>query len=200
MSVSAAQAVQLLCLREPSPLRLAVAESMTGGRVQAALTAVPGASGYFLGGITAYSLDRKVALLGVKRAAAAKVNCVSAEVAVQMARGAARSFGADVAAATTGYAEPSPAQGVDAPFAWWAIARRVTPRGWRIATGRVVCPGMSRTQAQEAVAAAVVAELAAFLNPDRSAAAIPAAISAPVGRDLVSGRSGKCKTNRPQAS
>jgi len=163
MPVTAAHAIKALCLREPA-LTLAVAESMTGGRVQAALTAVPGASGYFLGGVTAYSLDQKVALLGVKRSAAAKVNCVSAAVAEEMARGAVALFGADVAAATTGYAEPSPAQGVDAPFAWWAIARRVTPRRWRIATGRVVCPGMNRTQAQAAVADAVVAELAAFLN------------------------------------
>jgi nicotinamide-nucleotide amidase len=92
------------------------------------------------------------------------VNCVSAEVAVQMARSAAALFGADLAVSTTGYAEPSPANNVDTPFAYWALAHRVTPRRWHLATGRIVCPGMTRTQTQEAVAAAVLAELAAYLR------------------------------------
>ena len=163
MSVSAAQALKPLCLREPL-LTLAVAESMTGGRLQAAITAISGASGFFLGGMTAYTLDQKVRHLGVKRAAARKVNAVSAEVAAQMARGAARLFCADVAVATTGYAEPAPERGVEDPFAWWAIVHRTSPRSWHVITGRVVCPGMTRTQAQEAVTAAVVAELAAYLR------------------------------------
>ncbi|CAM2897401.1 CinA family protein [Rariglobus hedericola] len=163
MSVSAAQELKALCLREPA-LTLAVAESLTGGRVQAAITAVSGASGYFLGGVTAYTLDQKVRQLGVKRAAAARVNCVSAEVAAQMARGVAVLFGADLAIATTGYAEPAREQGVDDPFAYWAIAHRVTARRWKILTGRVVCPGMKRTEAQAAVTDAVLAELVAHLR------------------------------------
>ena len=163
MSVCPAQELKALCLRE-QVLTLAVAESMTGGRVQAAITAVPGASGYFLGGLTAYTLDQKVRHLGVKRAAAAKVNAVSSGVAAQMARGAARLFGAGVAVATTGYAEPAPEFGVDDPFAHWAIAHRIAGRRWRIVTGRVVCPGMTRTEAQEAVATAALAELVAYLH------------------------------------
>ena len=163
MSASAAHEIQKLCLRGPV-LTLAVAESLTGGRIQSALTAVSGASGYFVGGVTAYTLDQKVRLLGVKRAAAAKVACVSADVAAQMARGAARLFAADVAVATTGYAEPSPEQGVDEPFAYWAIAHRVAARRWHVITGRVVCPGMKRTDAQQCVADAAVAELVAYLR------------------------------------
>ncbi len=163
MPVSAAHELKTLCLREPVTT-LAVAESLTGGRVQAAITAVSGASGFFLGGITAYSLDQKVALLGVKRAPAAKVNAVSAEVAAQMARGAASAFGAGLAVATTGYAEPSPAHGVDEPFAFWAIAHRVSARRWRVVTGRVVCPGMKRNAVQQCVADAVIAELVAYLK------------------------------------
>jgi nicotinamide-nucleotide amidase len=163
MSVTAAQALKPLCLREPG-LRLAVAESLTGGRVQAAITAVSGASGYFAGGITAYTLDQKVKHLGVKRAMAAKVDCVSSEVAAQMARGAARLFGADVAVATTGYAEPAKDKGADVPFAYWAVTRRVGARRWRTITGRVVCPGMRRTEVQSAVTDAVLAELVAFLR------------------------------------
>lgn len=165
MPVPAASELKALCLREPSrPITLAVAESMTGGRVQAAITAVSGASGYFLGGITAYTLDQKVAHLGVARASAKKVDCVSAEVAAQMARGAAKLFGADVAVATTGYAEPAPSSGVDAPFAFWAIAHRRTARRWQVITGRVICPGMKRTAAQQCVADSVIAELAAYLG------------------------------------
>jgi nicotinamide-nucleotide amidase len=165
MPVSAAHALKTLCLREPArPLMLAAAESMTGGRVQAAITAVSGASGFFLGGLTAYTLDQKVRHLGVKRGPAAKVNAVSVDVAAQMARGAVRLFAADVAVATTGYAEPSPEHGVDEPFAYWAIARRVTARRWHTVTGRVVCPGMKRNDAQQCVADAVIAELVAYLR------------------------------------
>lgn len=163
MPATAARELKALCLREPG-LRLAVAESMTGGQVQAEITAVSGASAYFLGGITAYTLDQKVKHLGVKRAAAAKVDCVSAGVAEQMARGAARLFGADVAVATTGYAEQAKEQGVDAPFAYWAITRRIGACRWRTVSGRVVCPGMRRTEAQAAAAGAVLAELVAFLR------------------------------------
>ncbi|MFA6960535.1 MAG: nicotinamide-nucleotide amidohydrolase family protein [Opitutaceae bacterium] len=162
MPLPVAQELKAFCLREPV-LKLAVAESMTGGRLQSAITAVSGASGYFLGGITTYTLDQKVKHLGVKRAAAARVDCVSAEVAAQMACGAAKLFGADVAAATTGYAEPAPERGVTEPFAFWAVARRVSARRWQVVTGRVVCPGMTRTEAQAAVADAVLGELAACL-------------------------------------
>ena len=122
MSAEAAE-LKALMLRAPR-LTLAVAESLTCGRVQALIGAVSGASEYFLGGVTAYSLEQKVKLLGVGRAAAEKVNSVSAAVAEQMARGACELFGADVAVATTGYAEPSPGDGVMQPFAWWAVAHR----------------------------------------------------------------------------
>lgn len=163
MSVSAAHEIQKLCLRGPV-LTLAAAESLTGGRIQSALTAVSGASVYFLGGVTAYTLDQKVKLLGVNRAAAKKTNCVSTEVAEQMARGVATLFDADLAIATTGYAEPSPANHVDDPFAYWALVHRLTARRWHTAIGRIVCPGMNRTQTQDAVASAVLAELAAYLR------------------------------------
>lgn len=163
MTAPATRELKGLCLRGPV-LTLAAGESMTGGRVQATITAVPGASGFFLGGMTAYTLDQKVKHLGVKRGPAARVNCVSADVATQMARGAAKLFGADLALATTGYAERSPEHGADEPFAWWAIAHRITARRWRIFAGRVVCPGMKRDEAQQCVADAVIAECAAYLR------------------------------------
>jgi hypothetical protein len=74
-----------LMLASP-PLTLAAAESLTCGRVQARVGEISGASLFFRGGLTAYTLDEKVRHLGVNRAAARRVNAVSAEVAAQMAR------------------------------------------------------------------------------------------------------------------
>ncbi len=161
-----AQELKALMLRAPR-LTLAVAESLTAGNVQARVAAVSGSSEYFLGGVTAYSLEQKVKLLGVDRAAAKKVQCVSAGVAEEMARGACALFGADLGVATTGYAEPSPANAVAAPFAWWAVAQRVGRGKFLGKHGRVECPGASRTDAQAIVADAALAELVAWLREQR---------------------------------
>ena len=67
---------------------------------------VSGSSTFFVGGVTAYDLERKVQILGIDRAHAEPVDCVSPRVAAEMAKGAARLFDADIAVATTGYAEP----------------------------------------------------------------------------------------------
>ena len=161
-----AEELKSLMLRAPR-LTLAVAESVTCGRVQARVGEVSGASNFFLGGITAYSIDQKVAHLGVKRAAAKKVNCVSAEIAEQMARGVCELFGSDLGVATTGYAEPLAADGVAEPFAWWAIARRGARGKFSLRSGRVECPGETRTDAQAFVADAAIAELVAYLRERR---------------------------------
>ena len=152
-----------LMLRGPR-LTLAVAESMTSGRVQAAVGAISGASEFFLGGVTAYSLEEKVKLLGVDRAAAEKVNCVSAEVVEQMARGVCRLFGSDFGVATTGYAERSPVWSVTEPMAWWAVARRDAGGALIVKTGHVEFPGATRIEAQTRVAEATLAALVAELR------------------------------------
>ncbi len=151
-----------LLLAEPK-LTLAVAESLTCGQLQALIGAEPGASAYFLGGITTYSLAQKARHLGVDREHAGAVNSVSPRVAEEMARGVRTLFGSAVGAATTGYAERSPADGVAAPFAYWAIAY---PRhgGVALAEGRVECPGLTRIEVQRRVAETVVAELADLLG------------------------------------
>jgi nicotinamide-nucleotide amidase len=155
-----------LCLAEPR-LTLAVAESLTAGQVQARVASVSGASNFFLGGVTAYSLEQKVKLLGVDRATARRVNCVSAEVAEQMARGVCGLFGADLGVATTGYAEASPADGVAEPMAWWAVAWRGKRGGFLLRHGRIECPGAKRVEVQAMVADAALAELAAWLREAR---------------------------------
>jgi nicotinamide-nucleotide amidase len=160
-----------LLLQAPR-LTLAVAESLTCGRLQARIGAVSGASEYFLGGLTAYSLEQKVRHLGVDRAEALAVNSVSARVAEQMARGACVLFGADVGVGTTGYAEGSAEHRVAEPFAWWGLARRLADGDFAVRSGRVDCPGQPRVAVQEAVAAAAHAALVAWLT-ERAAARMP---------------------------
>src|SRR3954447_20537553 len=75
----------------------AAAESLTGGNVSAALSAIEGASSWFLGGVVAYAETVKFDLLGVHRGPV-----VNAETAHQMATGVAELLGADFAVATTG--------------------------------------------------------------------------------------------------
>jgi nicotinamide-nucleotide amidase len=150
-------------------LTLAVAESVTCGRLQARIGADSGASEYFLGGLTAYSLEQKVRHLGVDRAGAEGVNSVSAGVAEQMARGACALFGADLGAATTGYAEAYPALAVAEPFAWWGLARRRPEGGFDVRSGRVACPGLSRTAVQERVADAALGALVGWLREPAAA-------------------------------
>ena len=165
MSQVSSPSAELKVLMLTSPrLTLAVAESLTCGHLQARLGVVSGASEYFLGGLTAYSLDQKVAHLGVNRRAARKVNCVSAAVAEEMAQGVCRLFGSDLGVATTGYAEPSPATGVADPFAWWAVAHRRRGRLVAVRSGRIECPGATRVDAQRFVADGALAELVAYLR------------------------------------
>ncbi len=143
-----------LILRGPRTT-LSVAESVTCGRLQARIGAISGASDFFLGGVTAYSLEEKVRLLGVDRAEAEAANCVSARIAEQMARGACVLFGSDLGASTTGYAEPAPRWGVAEPFAHWALAHRGPGGDIEVVSGRVDCAGMGRVAAQERASSAV---------------------------------------------
>lgn len=88
-------------------LRLAVAESLTGGAVGAALTRVPGSSRYFLGGIAAYDDDVKRRVLRVSGALLRSGGAVSGAVAESMAAGARRLLGAEIGVSTTGIAGPT---------------------------------------------------------------------------------------------
>lgn len=87
-------------------LTLAVAESCTGGLLGHMLTNLPGSSDYFLGGVIAYSNRVKEQLLGVRREALLREGAVSEVTALEMARGARRLFGSDLALSTTGIAGP----------------------------------------------------------------------------------------------
>lgn len=93
---------------------LSTAESITAGGLSNALTIVPGASDVFLGSITAYRPEVKISQLNVSQSAIAEYSVVSEEVAIEMARGAIKSFGSTWAIATTGVAGPGPSDGSDA--------------------------------------------------------------------------------------
>ncbi|HEY5515973.1 MAG TPA: CinA family protein [Pengzhenrongella sp.] len=85
---------------------VAVAESLTGGLVTAALVDVPGASRTVRGAVVAYATDLKTDLLGVAADLLAARGPVDADVAAAMARGVRERLGADVGLATTGVAGP----------------------------------------------------------------------------------------------
>jgi PncC family amidohydrolase len=87
-------------------LTLATAESCTGGLIGHRLTEVPGSSEYFLGGIIAYSNEIKERLLAVSHATLETYGAVSAETAIEMARGARHVLGTDIAVSATGIAGP----------------------------------------------------------------------------------------------
>lgn len=87
-------------------LKLATAESCTGGLIADRLTNVPGSSDYFLGGFVAYAYEAKVASLSVSWDTLKAYGAVSRETVLEMARGARQALGADVAISVSGIAGP----------------------------------------------------------------------------------------------
>ena len=87
-------------------LTIATAESCTGGMIAQRLTSVSGASEVFGYGFVTYWEQAKAKLVGVDPAVIAQYNVVSAPVAAQMALGAAKAAGADIAVSVTGLAGP----------------------------------------------------------------------------------------------
>ncbi|CCI54829.1 Competence/damage-inducible protein cinA (modular protein) [Nostocoides jenkinsii Ben 74] len=92
-------------------LTIGTAESLTGGLVSAAITAIPGASACHRGAVVSYATEVKAQVLGVPAALLAERGAVDPEVALAMATGAARVLSCDLAVATTGVAGPEPADG-----------------------------------------------------------------------------------------
>ncbi len=112
-------------LLKESQRTLSVAESCTGGMISSLLTDTAGASAYFLGGLVSYTNAAKEDLLGVRPRTIALHGAVSEETAREMADGARRHFGSDLAAAVTGIAGPeggSPEKPVGT--VWFAVSDR----------------------------------------------------------------------------
>ncbi|MDC9719800.1 MAG: CinA family protein [Gammaproteobacteria bacterium] len=87
-------------------MTLATAESCTGGSIGALLTALPGSSSWFNGGIISYTNDAKINLLGVDAVTIYKQGAVSQEVVEMMAMGGRRALAADICVAVSGIAGP----------------------------------------------------------------------------------------------
>jgi nicotinamide-nucleotide amidase len=99
-------AQRVLALCRARGLKIAAAESCTGGLVAAALTEIPGSSDVFERGFVTYSNEAKQAMLGVTAATLKRYGAVSRETAVAMADGALAHSLADIAVAITGVAGP----------------------------------------------------------------------------------------------
>ena len=100
------QAVQVLAAARDKGLKIATAESCTGGLIAGLLTEIPGSSDVFERGFVTYSNDAKTALLGVPASLIRQQGAVSETVARAMAEGAIRASEARMAIAVTGIAGP----------------------------------------------------------------------------------------------
>ena len=100
------EAAELLDACRAGDLKIATAESCTGGLIAAILTEVPGSSDVFGCGFVTYSNEAKTEQLGVPAELIAKHGAVSEEVARAMAAGALKHSRADIAVAVTGVAGP----------------------------------------------------------------------------------------------
>ncbi len=88
-------------------LTLSTAESCTAGSIAAIITAIPGSSHFYKGGVVGYSDEVKINLLGVNPETLATKGAVSEETVVEMVKGAMKSMNSDCAVATSGIAGPT---------------------------------------------------------------------------------------------
>ena len=105
----------VLDLCDEKGLTIATAESLTGGLIAERLTAVPGSSKAFRGGVITYATDVKATLLNAPEGPS-----VSEEMVEAMALGACKTLGADVSVATTGVAGPDGWEGIPPGTVWVA--------------------------------------------------------------------------------
>jgi nicotinamide-nucleotide amidase len=153
-------AARALSAARKAGVRIAAAESLTGGLVSAALTEVPGASDVFVGGIVSYDVGVKAGILGVDDGLLSEKGPVSEDVALAMAEGARTALGVEVGVATTGVAGPDP-HGGQAPGTVCVAA--VAP-GRRLSRTLTI-PG-NRKDVRSGAAEAAIVVLVTILSPD----------------------------------
>ncbi len=101
---------------------IALAESLTAGMATAAIAGVPGASAVLRGGMVVYATDLKASLASVAESTLAQHGAVSAEAAIELARGARNQLGADWGVGLTGVAGPDEQEGKAVGTAYVGIA------------------------------------------------------------------------------
>lgn len=156
---SAALAHRLLGARRAT---VATAESLTGGRLAAAFTAVPGASSTYLGGVVAYAGSLKVELVGVPETVVDVHGVVSAECARAMANGVRGLTGADYGVSTTGVAGPDGQEGHPVGTVFVAVSG---PAGDR---ADVLALSGSRAEVQDGACRAALSLLVAVLHEEET--------------------------------
>ena len=132
---------QLTCdvLKKLAGKTLVTAESCTGGGIGAALTAIPGSSEVYKGGIISYTNEIKQKLLGINPILLKNLGAVSAPIAEAMALGARNALNADIAVSVTGLAGPGGddrGNPVGLVFIGYADDKRITSRRFNFAGDR----------------------------------------------------------------
>lgn len=119
------QSKNLVEMLTASGMTCATAESCTGGGVGSAITAVPGSSAVFAGGVISYSNDVKSSVLGVSPLTLKDFGAVSSETASEMAIGVRKLLNVDIAVSLTGIAGPDGGS-VEKPvgLVWFGLADR----------------------------------------------------------------------------
>lgn len=167
------EAATVIRLAAESRMRIAVAESLTGGLLLSTLIDVPGASRAVTGGIVAYDTALKRTLLSVDAELLAERGPVDPEVARQMARGAREACAApdlaDIGVATTGVAGPDPdlQTGLPVGTVWIGISSARGDRSVQAELGSEDEPGVeahSRARIRRATVLAALRELVAELH------------------------------------
>jgi nicotinamide-nucleotide amidase len=113
---------ELKCILNETLKTISVAESLTGGNLQALLSSVNGSSSFFLGGITAYNIDIKNKFFEIDYEKAKDCDCVSEEVALAMGKGVADLFESNYSISTTGFAVQNDT--VKTPYAYICFFNR----------------------------------------------------------------------------
>lgn len=149
-------------LLDASGATVATAESLTGGRLAALLTAAPGASRTYVGGVVAYATEVKIRTLGVTVELLAREGVVSGACALAMAEGARRVLDSTHALSTTGVAGPDLQEGLPVGTVFVGIAG---PRG---ATAHAFQLTGSRAQIQDGACAAALDILVTLLREEES--------------------------------
>ena len=144
-------------------LKLATAESCTGGLIASRITDMPGSSDYFVGGVVSYAYEAKVGLLRVSWDTLQTYGAVSREIVLEMARGAREVLQADIAISVSGIAGPGGGL-PDKPVGTTWIGFSAQEGEW----ARVYCFDGDRLQNKSSSADAALQLLLDYLNGSRS--------------------------------
>jgi PncC family amidohydrolase len=154
----------LECIRKALVKRdesIAVAESVTSGNLQAAFSLAEEATYFYQGGMTAYNLGQKARHFDVDPIAAENCNCVSGQIAADMAVRASKIFTSDWGIGVTGYAAPVPEWDIDnVLFAYYAFAHK----GECVCTGKIETSKAPMKKVQELYVKEILNAFATFID------------------------------------